>query len=106
MTTSTSVGTEVMEATTSTAPLVSLRGITKRFPTVVANDGVNLDIFAGEVHAILGENGSGKSTLMKGLYGYYRPEEGQVSFEGRPVIIKSPQDARRLRIGMVFQNFM
>jgi ABC-type uncharacterized transport system ATPase subunit len=89
----------------SATPLVSLKGITKRFPTVVANDCVDLDIFGGEVHAILGENGSGKSTLMKVLYGYYQLDDGQVFFEGRPVTLKSPQDARRLRIGMVFQNF-
>jgi simple sugar transport system ATP-binding protein len=87
------------------APLVSLRGITKRFPAVLANDHVDLDIFAGEVHVILGENGSGKSTLMKVLYGYYRHDEGQILFEGKPVVLKSPQDARHLRIGMVFQNF-
>jgi simple sugar transport system ATP-binding protein len=86
-------------------PLVSFKGITKRFPAVVANDDVNLDIFAGEVHAILGENGSGKSTLMKILYGYYRPEGGQIFFEGKPVTFASPLDARQLRIGMVFQNF-
>jgi general nucleoside transport system ATP-binding protein len=90
---------------TASTPLVSLKGITKRFPAVVANDCVNLDIFPGEVHAILGENGSGKSTLMKVLYGYYRSDDGQIFFEGRQVSLKSPLDARQLRIGMVFQNF-
>src|SRR5579883_2490533 len=90
---------------TMPAPLVSLRNITKRFPSVTANEAVNLDIFSGEVHAILGENGSGKSTLMKVLYGYHRPEEGEIFFEGKPVILKTPLDARQLRIGMVFQNF-
>ena len=84
---------------------MSLKGITKRFPAVVANDRVDIDIFGGEVHAILGENGSGKSTLMKVLYGYYQLDAGQVFFQGEPVPLKSPQDARRLRIGMVFQNF-
>jgi general nucleoside transport system ATP-binding protein len=96
---------ETITPNDSSTPLVSLKGITKRFPAVVANDHVNLDIFAGEVHAILGENGSGKSTLMKVLYGYYRADEGEVLFEGKPVLLKSPLDARKLRIGMVFQNF-
>jgi ABC-type uncharacterized transport system ATPase subunit len=96
---------EPMSAKATPTPLVSLRGITKRFPAVLANDNVDLDIVAGEIHAVLGENGSGKSTLMKVLYGYYRPDDGQVVFEGKPVTFKTPQDARRLRIGMVFQNF-
>jgi general nucleoside transport system ATP-binding protein len=96
---------ETIRTNDSPTPLVSLRGITKRFPAVVANDHVNLDIFGGEVHAILGENGSGKSTLMKVLYGYYRADEGEVLFEGKPVLLESPLDARQLRIGMVFQNF-
>lgn len=98
-------GSDWIQQKTSPDPLVSLTGITKRFPAVLANDHVNIDIFAGEVHAILGENGSGKSTLMKVLYGYYRPEEGQILFDGKPAVLKSPQDARQLRIGMVFQSF-
>ena len=102
---SASVSPEAPTATANSAPLVSLKGITKRFPAVVANDRVDIDIFGGEVHAILGENGSGKSTLMKVLYGYYQLDAGQVFFQGEPVTLKSPQDARRLRIGMVFQNF-
>ena len=105
MSTSTSMRREPMSAEPHPVPLVSMKGITKRFPAVVANDQVDLDVFAGEVQAILGENGSGKSTLMKVLYGYYRPEEGQMFFEGKSMVLKSPQDARRLRIGMVFQNF-
>ena len=105
MSMSASVSPEAPTATANSAPLVSLKGITKRFPAVVANDRVDIDIFGGEVHAILGENGSGKSTLMKVLYGYYQLDAGQVFFQGEPVTLKSPQDARRLRIGMVFQNF-
>ena len=100
------MGSEAIKADGYRDPLVSLKGITKRFPGVVANDCVHLDIFGGEVHAILGENGSGKSTLMKVLYGYYQADDGQVLFEGKPVALKSPEDARRLRIGMVFQTFM
>jgi ABC-type uncharacterized transport system ATPase subunit len=105
MSKSASARVESVNTKVATTPLVSLKGITKRFPAVVANDAVDLDIFGGEVHAILGENGSGKSTLMKVLYGYYQLDEGQVFFNGAPVTLKSPQDARRLRIGMVFQTF-
>jgi len=85
-------------------PLIALRGICKSFPGVVANDGIDLDIYGGEVHALLGENGAGKSTLMKVLYGFYRADGGQVLVEGKPVSIDSPHDARRLHIGMVFQD--
>ena len=87
------------------APLVSLRGITKQFPNVLANDSVNLDLFPGEVHALLGENGAGKSTLMKILYGFYNADSGSIAVDGEEVHIRSPLDARNLRIGMVFQTF-
>ena len=87
-------------------PLLVLRGITKSFPGVLANDHVNLEVYRGEVHALLGENGAGKSTLMKILYGFYRADSGEVQLDGQPVQIHSPHDARRLRIGMVFQDFV
>ncbi|MCK4303420.1 MAG: ABC transporter ATP-binding protein [Candidatus Eisenbacteria sp.] len=91
--------------TESLAPLVSLRGITKRFPNVIANDSVDLDLFRGEVHALLGENGAGKSTLMKILYGFYNADSGSIAVDGEEAHIGSPLDARKLRIGMVFQTF-
>ena len=81
-----------------------MRGITKRFPAVLANDEIDLDIYPGEIHALLGENGAGKSTLMKILYGFYRADAGEISYRGKPVQIRTPQDARQLQIGMVFQN--
>jgi general nucleoside transport system ATP-binding protein len=87
-------------------PLVSMRGISKRFPGVLANERVNFDVRPGEVHALVGENGAGKSTLMNVLYGLYRPDEGEIRFRGRPVQILRPLDAIRLGIGMVHQHFM
>ncbi|WP_380129776.1 ABC transporter ATP-binding protein [Deinococcus sonorensis] len=87
-------------------PVLSLRGITKRFPGVTANDDVTLDLQAGEVLALLGENGAGKSTLISILYGLYRPDEGQILLDGRPVNIASPAHALRLGIGLVPQHPM
>ena len=89
------------------APLaVELRGITKRFPGVVANKDIELRVAGGEVHAIVGENGAGKSTLMKTLYGEHRPDEGQILLGGREVSFRSPADAIASGIGMVHQHFM
>ena len=88
-------------------PLLALRGITKTFPGGVrANDRVDLDVHAGEVHALVGENGAGKSTLVKIVYGFVRPDAGEIHLEGRPATIASPRDARRLGIGMVFQELV
>jgi ABC-type uncharacterized transport system ATPase subunit len=92
-------------ASESSLQTVSMRGITKAFPGVLANDNIDLDIFASEIHALLGENGAGKSTLMKILYGFYRADSGQVLLNGQPVAIHSPHDARAIQVGMVFQDF-
>jgi simple sugar transport system ATP-binding protein len=84
---------------------VELRGITKRFPGVVANDGVDFEAAAGEVHALLGENGAGKSTLSNILTGLYRPDDGEILLHGKPVAFASPREALDAGIGMVHQHF-
>ncbi len=91
----------------ATQPLaIELRDIVKRFPGVVANDGVNLSVKPGTIHAIVGENGAGKSTLMKTLYGAHRPDEGTIAVNGVIKEFHSPKDAIASGIGMVFQHFM
>ncbi len=85
---------------------VEMRGITKRFPGMVANDHVDLLVEQGEIHSLLGENGAGKTTLMKVLFGLYHPEEGSVSINGQKTEITSPRMAYKLGIGMVHQHFM
>ncbi|HKK66352.1 MAG TPA: ABC transporter ATP-binding protein, partial [Clostridia bacterium] len=91
---------------TEKKPILEMRGITKRFPGVVANDHVDLELFPGEVLALLGENGAGKSSLMNVLAGLYRPDEGVIFIRGEKVQIDSPRDAMNLGVGMVHQNFM
>jgi general nucleoside transport system ATP-binding protein len=87
-------------------PVLELRGITKQFPGVLANDHIDFDLRRGEVHALLGENGAGKSTLMSILYGLYTADSGEILMNGNPVTISSPKDAINLGIGMVHQHFM
>ncbi|GAC1483789.1 MAG: ABC transporter ATP-binding protein [Candidatus Dormibacteria bacterium] len=85
---------------------VRMRGITKQFPGVLANDHVDFDLRPGEIHALVGENGAGKSTLMNVLYGLIKPDSGEILVEGKPVSLQGPRDAIRNGIGMVHQHFM
>jgi simple sugar transport system ATP-binding protein len=87
-------------------PVLELRGITKRFPGVIANDNINLTLNKGEIHALLGENGAGKTTLMNILYGLYEPDQGSILINGKEVKIHGPRDAIAQGIGMVHQHFM
>ena len=89
-----------------TSPMrLELVDISKQYPAVKANDRVSLQVAPGQIHAVLGENGAGKSTLMKIIYGLVEADAGQMFWEGRPVVLDNPADARRLGIGMVFQHF-
>ncbi len=90
---------------TETVPLLSMRAICKRFPGVLANSNVNLDVMHGSIHALLGENGAGKSTLVKIIYGVLHPDSGEMRWQGSPARVSSPSDARKLGVGMVFQHF-
>ncbi|MBR3266195.1 MAG: ATP-binding cassette domain-containing protein, partial [Erysipelotrichaceae bacterium] len=85
---------------------IEMLNITKRFPGIVANDNITLQVKYGEIHALLGENGAGKSTLMSVLFGLYKPEEGKILLDGKEVKITSPRKANELGIGMVHQHFM
>src|SRR5215218_9747556 len=88
------------------AYVLQARGLTKRFPGVLANDHIDLDLRPGEILAMLGENGAGKSTLMNMLYGLYKPDEGHIYVRGREVTLAGPNDAIAAGIGMVHQHFM
>src|SRR5436190_8059224 len=94
-----------MDQITPPSNAVEMHGIVKRFPGVLANDHVDFDLRAGEVHALLGENGAGKSTLMSVLAGLYKPEAGTISVRGEPAAFNSPRDAISRGLGMIHQHF-
>ena len=85
--------------------LLSLHGVSKRYGKVQANEGIDLTVEAGSIHAVLGENGAGKSTLMKLIYGVETPDAGEIAWNGSPVVLNNPGEAQKLGIGMVFQHF-
>src|ERR1700692_4331519 len=87
------------------APLLSAVSISKLYGDFLANDGIDLDLFPAEIHALLGENGAGKSTLVKVMYGLIQPNEGELRWMNRKVVLGGPSEARELGIGMVFQHF-
>jgi simple sugar transport system ATP-binding protein len=90
---------------TSTEPLLKAVGISKRYGTFLANDGIDIDLYPAEIHALLGENGAGKSTLVKVMYGLIQPSAGELIWTGQKVVLGGPSEARALGIGMVFQHF-
>ena len=92
--------------TDTNSNLLEMRGVTKRFPGVVANNNIDLDVRYGEVHTLLGENGAGKSTLVKILFGLYQADEGEILLRGKPIDIDSPSAAIDSRVGMIHQHFM
>ena len=93
-----------MTSPSDRTPALSLENIVKTFPGVRALDGVSFDVLPGETHALLGENGAGKSTLMKVLAGIYQPDEGRILIEGRPVIMRSPLEAKRRGVVLIHQE--
>ena len=100
------MSTPVQQATSADRMAVRLHGIGKRFPGVIANDDVNIDVARATIHAIVGENGAGKSTLMKILYGVQKPDSGTIEINGTQVVLGSPAEAIKAGVGMVFQHFM
>src|SRR3954451_15455479 len=100
------MGEAATEAGAAATNVLEMRGITKAFPGIVANDHIDFELRRGEVHALLGENGAGKSTLMNVVYGLYRPDEGEILIKGAPVTLHSSSDAIQHGIGMVHQHFM
>ena len=89
-----------------TKPVIEMRNIVKKFGDFTANDGINLTVHKGEIHAILGENGAGKSTLMNQLYGLFKPTSGDILVNGKKIEMNNPRDAIAAGIGMVHQHFM